>query len=55
MLNSWSERCSYLVMKKVEMTHKLLHALIDQRELVLPAFVDAIRNRSALQVCWMKC
>jgi hypothetical protein len=50
-LNAWSERCSYLIMKKVDMTHKLLHALIDQRDFVLPEFVAAIRSRTALEVC----
>ena len=29
---------------------QLLHALIDQRDFVLPEFVDAIRNRCLLQV-----
>jgi hypothetical protein len=37
-------------MNKVEMTHKLLHALIDQRDFILPSFVDSIRARPLLQV-----
>jgi hypothetical protein len=48
-LNLWNEHCTYLVMNKVEMTHKLLHALIDQRDFILPSFVDSIRARPLLQ------
>ncbi len=32
------------------MTHKLLHALVDQRDLVLPSFVEDMRSRPLLQV-----
>ena len=49
-LSVWNEHCSYLVMNKVEMTHKLLHALIDQRDFILPSFIDSIRSRPLLQV-----
>ena len=48
--SQWTERCSYLIMSTMEMTHKLLHALIDQRDVLLPTFIRAIASRQGLEV-----
>lgn len=46
---SWSERVKLLVMHQIQMTPKLLLALIDQKDIVTPDFMTAIRNRNELK------
>ena len=46
---SWSDRVKLLVMHQIQMTPKLLLALIDQKDIVTPEFMTAIRNRGELK------
>jgi len=46
---TWSERVRLLVMHQVQMTPKLLLALIDQKDIVTPDYMTALRNRVGLK------
>ena len=41
----WSDRVRVLMMEQIQMTPKMLLALIDQKDIVTPAYLSAIRNR----------
>ena len=42
---NWSDRVRVLAMHEIQMTPKLLLALIDETDIVTPAYLQAIRNR----------
>ena len=46
---SWSERVRLLVMHQMQMTPKLLLALIDQKDIVTPDYMIALRSRADLK------
>ena len=47
-VRSWSDRVRLLVMHEIQLTPKVLLALIDHRDIVTPDFMSAIRNRNNL-------
>lgn len=48
---SWSDRCTFLVMKNFVMTPKAMHALIDQKDVVTPVYLEDLQRMQFLEVC----